>query len=238
MINAYLKYIGFWKESQVNFPYKEKFSKEKKIRIAEKKLAYLKEMEANHIERRNTIETKNSQLIGQATIVSSVFFLFISLLIDSFSEFNLPYRVSLSIIFLFVLTHYLYAVIHATKTLEINRYQYPNRSTSTISKKKKEIDFINEEIQDLIYIVNKSAELDNQKGDNLLFAARCFQIANIGFGILTIIIIVMTFFIPTNSKQSHKNSKKDTQSCTLSAKQTVKNPSICELKMEQKEKPE
>lgn len=225
MIKDYLKYIGFWKVPQEPPPTKEEFKKEKKISIAERKLVYLKEMEANHIERRNTIETKNSQLIGQASIVSSVFFLFISLLIDSFSEVNLLGRIILSVIFLVVLLHYLYAVIQATKTLEINRYQYPNRSTSTISNNKKEIDFINEEIQDLIYIVNKSSELDNQKGDNLLFAARCFQIANIGFGILTISIIIMTFFIPNSSKQSNEKPKVDDQVCTTTIKQKALDPS-------------
>lgn len=218
MFKNYLKYIGFWKEPRKTSPIKEEFKKEKKISIAERKLAYLKEMEANHIERRNTIETKNSQLIGQASIVSSVFFLFVSLLIDSFSEVNFLYRVFLSIIFLVVLIHYLYAVVQATKTLEINRYQYPNRSTSTISNNKKEIDFINEEIQDLVFIVNKSSELDNQKGDNLLFAARSFQVANIGFGILTIIIIIMTFFIPTNSKHSNEQPNLDGKVCTITPK--------------------
>jgi hypothetical protein len=111
MIKVYLKYIGFWKEPRKISTTNEEFRKEKKISIAERKLVYLKEMEANHIERRNTIETKNSQLIGQASIVSSVFFLFITLLIDSFSEVNLVYRIFLSIIFLVVLTHYLYTVI-------------------------------------------------------------------------------------------------------------------------------
>jgi hypothetical protein len=217
MIKRYLEYIGFWKQQSKNPSTKEEFRKEKKISIAERKLAYLKEMEANNIERRNTIETKNSQLIGQASIVSSVFFLFISLLIDSFLEVNLLVRIILSIIFLVVLIHYLYAVIQATKTLEINRYQYPNRSTSTIVNNKKEIDFINEEIQDLMFIVNKSSELDNQKGNNLLFAARCFQIANIGFGILTIVIIIMTFFITTNSKKINEQTKVTKTVCVKSS---------------------
>jgi hypothetical protein len=122
------------------------------------------------------------------------------------------------------LNGYLYTVIHATKTLEINRYQYPNRSTSTISNSKKEIDLINEEIQDLVFIVNKSSELDNQKGDNLLFAARCFQIANIGFGILTIIIIIMTFFIPTTSKQSNQKPKVDDQVCDTTSNKIAPDP--------------
>ena len=207
MIKNYLRYIGFWKNSIKNSPIKYEFKKEKKISIAERKLGYLKEMEANHIERRNTIETKNSQLIGQASIVSSVFFLFISLLLESFSEMPLFYRVVLSLAFLIVLIHYLFAVVHATKTLEINRYQYPNRSTETIKGRKKEIDLINEEINDLVVIVDRSADVDNNKGDNLLYAARCFQIANIGFGVLTVIIIIMTFFIPITKKTSDSGTK-------------------------------
>jgi hypothetical protein len=54
---------------------------------------------------------------------------------------------------------------------------------------------VNEEISDLIFTVNQTAPIDNLKGENLILGSRCFEIANMGFGLMTLLIILSTFTI-------------------------------------------
>ncbi|MDB5226452.1 MAG: hypothetical protein JWN78_645 [Bacteroidota bacterium] len=161
-------------------------------------MTYLKEIDNYQKDRRITIENKNSQLVGQASIVVSIFSLFIPLLFDTFNGIALCFKIPLTIIFLFILFHYLLSIFHAIKTLKIDRYKYATRKTSTITKNKRannELEFLNEEINDLIYTVNQTAPIDNIKGENLILGARCFEIANFGFGFFTILIILTTFLV-------------------------------------------
>ncbi|MCC6331995.1 MAG: hypothetical protein IT218_08515 [Ignavibacteria bacterium] len=39
------------------------------------------------------------------------------------------------------------------------------------------------------------------KGGNLIFGARCFKIGNIGFGIMTLLVIVSTFTLKRESQE-------------------------------------
>lgn len=165
--------------------------------VAEKYLQYLKELDHYQKERRTTIENKNSQLVGQASIVTSIFSLFVPLLIDKFNDFSLWVSIPFSFIFLLIMANYLLTIIHSIRTLKIDKYKYPTRSTTSITKANRattDVNFINEEITDLIYIINHSTAIDNDKGQNLIFGTRCFEIANIGFGVLTVAIIFTTFF--------------------------------------------
>lgn len=200
-MKKYVEYIGLIKDEpetvtlQTYTPLKNGKGKKE---VAEKYLEYLKEINHYQNERRIAIENKNSQLVGQASIVTSIFSLFVPLLIDKFNDFSLWVSVPLCLLFLLIMAHYLFTIIHSIRTLEINRFKYPARSTTSLTKEKRattEIDFLNEEIADLIYIVNHSTPIDNDKGQNLIFATRCFKIANIGFGIFTFAIILVSFFV-------------------------------------------
>lgn len=222
----YFKYIGLnigWSETGAK---RENYVPEESMELAERYLSYLKEMDLYQIDRRNTIETKNSQLIGQASIVTSIFSLFVPLLLDNFYSLPVLSKILITVIFLIVLGHYLLTIFHATKTLEINKYCYPNRSTSTVTKKEraqKEIDFINDEINDLIHIVDKAAEIDNKKGENLIYATRCFQVANFGFGFLTIVITIIAF---TNVKNPSEAITKESSEFNLKYIDTLKSKTV------------
>lgn len=192
----YFDYIGLVRDASNAVavdPYTPATSKA----VAEKYLEYLKEFDHYQKDRRTTIENKNSQLVGQASIVTSIFSLFVPLLIDKFNDFSFWISFSFCVLFLVIMFHYLLTIFHAIRTLKIDKYRYPTRSTTSITKAQRantELDFINSEIEDLIFIVNKSTPIDNDKGQNLIFATRCFEIANFGFGILTVAIIISTFF--------------------------------------------
>lgn len=215
MSKTYLKYIGLITDNDSDENQKNQqanYKSTQDIKVAERYLAYLKEIDHYQKDRRETIENKNSQLVGQASIVTSIFALFVPLLIDSFNEASTFIKIPLSLVFLFVLTHYLLAIFHAIKTLKINRYRYSTRSTSTITKLNRqdsELGFLNEEIEDLVYIVNQTVPLDNLKGANLIFGTRCFEIANFGFGFLTFLIIVSTFAINKDITEIKVQNLKD-----------------------------
>ncbi|MCB0397405.1 MAG: hypothetical protein KDD36_12155 [Flavobacteriales bacterium] len=161
-------------------------------------LDYLKELDHNQRDRGTTIENKNSLMIGQASIVTSIFALFIPLLVDKFNEINIYLLVGLSVIFLVVLGHYLLSIFHAIQTLLIDKYPYKTRSVITITKEDRandELSFLNTEISDLVTSLDHNREMNDRKGGNLILAARCFQIANFGFAILTLLIIISAFFM-------------------------------------------
>lgn len=193
----YFEYIGLKQDTSTAVTV-QPFAPAPTIEVAEKYLDYLKELDHYQKERRTTIEGKNSQLVGQASIVTSIFSLFVPLLVDKFNDLSGWISIPFSLIFLFVLAHYLLTILHSIRTLKIDKYRYPTRNTDTLTKATRattELAFMNEEITDLIYIVNKATPIDNDKGQNLIFATRCFEIANVGFGILSVAIIVATFFL-------------------------------------------
>jgi len=226
----YFKYIGLKKETrEKSTETNQKYSPAQDKDLAERHLSYLKEIDNYQKERRIAIENKNSQLVGQASIVTSIFSLFVPLLLDSFNDISILVKIPLILIFLVVLFHYLLTIFHATKTLKINRYKYATRKSSTITKTNRattELDFLNEEISDLVYTVNQTSPIDNIKGENLILGARCFEIANFGFGILTVLIIISAFFI---SKETPEIKIKNLQEINLSVPDSI-STSIINLK--------
>ena len=165
----------------------------KRKAIAERYLSYLKELHEYQKERRTTIENKNSQMVGQASIVASIVALFIPLLFEQLNNLDIFQRLILVVLFLGVMGFYLLSISHALQTLIVNKYKYPARDIKSVTKpdrKVKEIDFINSEIEDLVFIINYTTYLDNLKGENLIFSARCFKIGNLGFGLITLVLVV------------------------------------------------
>ena len=136
MIRKYLVYIGLLKKenstNQVQTPIQNSYAPSSSIKVAERYLSYLKEINSYQKDRRTTIENKNSQLVGQASIVISIFALFAPLLINSFSGINLWVKVIISFVFVLVLFHYSLSLYFAFKTLKIKNYRYPTRSTTII----------------------------------------------------------------------------------------------------------
>jgi hypothetical protein len=156
------------------------------------------ELDQHQRDRATTIENKNSLMIGQASIVTSIFALFIPLLVDKFNEISIYLLIGLSFVFLVVLFHYLLSIVHSIQTLLINKYPYVTRSVITVTKENRandELGFLNEEISDLVAALDQNREMNDRKGDNLILAARCFQIANVGFAIMTFLIIISVFFM-------------------------------------------
>ena len=65
----------------------------------------------------------------------------------------------------------------------------------------KELDFLNEEINDLVFAIDKNDIQNNRKGGNLIYATRNFRIASIGFAFFTILIIGLSFTFKSSSQE-------------------------------------
>ncbi len=220
MIGKYLNYIGLRQRrksvttgadttDQMEGVKPDTYKHSTDIAVIQRYYSYLKEIHDYQKERRSTIENKNSQLVGQASIVTSIFALIIPLLFDNLKSAPLLIHILLSMLFLVVLFHYIFSIMHATKTLTVNKYQYPGRSTSTITKKDRkenEVDFMNAEIEDMVYIINHTTPIDNIKGDNLIYGARCFKIGNIGFGVMTFFVVFFLLLMPKNALKTDELS--------------------------------
>jgi hypothetical protein len=202
-MKKYLIYLGLIKIDPPVVVVNNQYTPAPNKEIAERHLSYLKELDSYQKERKATIENKNSQLVGQASIVTSIFSLFVPLLIESFNGINIFVKLGLSFLFIIILTHYILTIYHAIRTLKIDKYKYATRSTETLTKMNRaanELSFMNEEISDLVYTVNQNSPIDNKKGENLIFATRSFEVANFGFALLTVLIIITA--LCTNKNES------------------------------------
>lgn len=203
MIKKYIEYLHLKKEvvDEIEIcPYEKASSKI----LAKSHLSYLKEIYNFQRERQANIESKNSQLVGQASVIISIIALFVPLLIDKFTNISTLSFVLIIVGFLFVLFHYLVAIIHSIKTLQINHYHYCTRSTNTVTKKERassEEDFIKEEIEDLVWSIGKNTIQNNRKGRNLIFATRSFRIATIGVAVFTLLILFISTTLNKDESQ-------------------------------------
>ncbi len=203
MIKKYIDYLHLKKEDVPTIVIDD-YAKPTDIKLAERHLEYLKELYNIQRERQANIENKNSQLVGQASVIISIIALFVPLLIDKFSNINTFLFIIVIVAFIFVLFHYLVAIIHSIKTLQINHYQYSTTSTKTITKVSRSIneaDFIKEEIEDLIYCIDKNSIQNNRKGSNLIFATRSFRIATIGVALFTLMVLSFSLSLKSESQK-------------------------------------
>jgi hypothetical protein len=212
MIKKYIEYLHLKKEVVDNVTISD-YAKANGIDLANKHLQYLKEIYDFQRERQGNIENKNSQLVGQASVIISIIALFIPLLIDKFSNIGTFPFIIIIIGFIFILFHYLVAIIHSIKTLQINHYPYCTRSTNTVTKLTRatnEEDFIKEEIEDLIWSIGKNTIQNNRKGRNLIFATRSFRIATIGLCAFTLLILSLSTIIKPDSQKIEIDSISET----------------------------
>ena len=191
MIKKYFEYIGF---SKNEYPYaREKYKDSSTIEIAGQYLSYLDKLRQAHSERTQTIETKNSQIIGQSSIVISIISLFIPIFAEHFSQLNIYFKLYLVLIFVLLLLHFILAINHAIKLLLIDKNRYMFGSTSTISSEKRPqttLAFLNEEISDLIKSINFNASATNKMASNLVYASRCFRLGIWYFSVLTMSVLL------------------------------------------------
>ena len=197
MIKRYLEYIGLCKNE---YPKKRETYTAAGINMAREYLAYLHGINAARDARQNTIETKTSQIIGQSSIVISIVSLFIPLFADKLADLNYFVKWTLLAVFIILVFHFIFATLHALKNLQIEKSQYMEGSTTTVTKDARatnECDFINEQIFDLVRIINHNNPLTNKAAAGLVYASRCFKI---GTGTFLIFILTLLICFSTTTK--------------------------------------
>lgn len=191
MITKYLDYVGLCKNE---YPRK----KETYLPIADKKLSksylvYLEDLKITQDKRQQTIESKNSQIMGQSSIVISIVSLFVPLFANQLNDLELIFKIPLLVIFVVLFFHFILAIIHAIKMLQIDKTRYMEGSTTTVTKDdraKTEESFINEQIVDLVRMINYNNSVTNLSASNLVYASRCFRV-----GVITFLVFILSLLL-------------------------------------------
>lgn len=172
-------------------------------KISPAHLDYLREVSKEQDDRQSTIENKTSQLVGQSSVVFSLFTLFVPLFYDRFTGLDLWIKGLLVFFFLLAFAFYLLTILHATRTLKINKYSYSTRDPDTvITVKGGPGKFMAEEIEDLIFSIKTNAHINNQKGTNLIRAHRTFFIGNLIYALLVVVVCSQLLFVVPQATDS------------------------------------
>ncbi|WP_299568492.1 hypothetical protein [uncultured Pedobacter sp.] len=195
----YFEYLGLTKDEypRISVPYQATTD----LEMAKHYLAYLREVNETRNTRQNTIETKTSQIIGQSSFIISIIALFIPLLADQFSDLGTAIKYILVVFFIFLVLHFILATVHALQNLQIEKSRYMEGSTRTVTKETRavtELDFLNEQIKDLIAMINHNNSVTNKAAAGLVYAARCFKM---GIWIFLIFIFSLLVAASTLTKQ-------------------------------------
>ena len=91
---------------------------------------------------------------------------------------------------------YLLSIRNALKNFNIKKFQYPySDPANVINLKNNSIDEFNSElIRDYLFSINKTIQINNIKGTNLLHSYRAFKIANYFTGIIISVICSLILF--------------------------------------------
>lgn len=157
---------------------------------------FLLNLENQEDKRLDTIESKTSNLIAQTAIVFSLLGLFIPLLIDKASSFNICLQIALIVPLFLSSFFYLLTIHNALKNYQIHRFKYVRSVPKNVMDLKDESleKFIAEEVRDLLLAVPENRHINNRKGNYLLHSYTAFRLANITTGILIATFAVSILF--------------------------------------------
>lgn len=147
---------------------------------------FLLNLENQEDKRLDTIESKTSNLIAQTAIVFSLLGLFIPLLMDKASSFNMYLQICLIVPLFLSSFFYLLTIHNALKNYQIHKFKYVRSVPKNVVDLKDDSTemFIAEEVRDLLLAVPENRHINNRKGNHLLHSYTAFKLANLTTGIL------------------------------------------------------
>lgn len=154
------------------------------------KITYLKDIFQFEESRQSTIENKIAQIIGQGGVVLSLAGLFIPLFFDKLDGIDLWKKIVLISIFIISVFFYLWSILKATQSYQINNYKYATGDPNTVITYKMEKAFKIVVVKDLIYACKVSEISNNHKANKLLYANNAFKSGSIAMGALLIFFCV------------------------------------------------
>lgn len=192
-MKKFCTYLGFVKVPDIEVTYPDNFDF---IDNLDLKTQYLISLESQEASRLTAIESKTSQLIGFTGIIFSILSLFISNYLSKFSALPLILQILLAILLVISLLLYLLTIYHATKYLDIRKFAYGQRSTSTVKARYPADGFKIEQIKDMIYSIERNTQLTNIRSSGLIYGYRTFRLATVFVGILSLFVVFVGYFLP------------------------------------------
>lgn len=163
------------------------------LEVAKEYLVFLQKLEDAQNSRLQTIEGKIAQLIAQSSIIVSISALFVPLLSDKFSTLPIVLVVIIILAFGTILTVYLLSIYKSCETLLIHKFRFSRQSVHSVIKQNRPTnvaDFVNQQNEDLVYLLQVNESIINEKGTSLIKAAESFRRGNIMLGVFTILVSV------------------------------------------------
>lgn len=199
----FLRNIGILKRKELSAPFDYNINDydlkkdADKIEVHKNFLQSVLQEENNRL---NIIEGKTTQIISQTSIVFSLVGLIVPILIDKFSAINIVIKIIIILLLLVGFFFYLNSISNALKNFNLKKYGYPySNPSNVIDFKDKTIEEFNSEIvRDYLFSINKTIQINNVKGSNLISAYLSFKIANIFTGIIILIICSLILFVNSN----------------------------------------
>lgn len=156
-------------------------------------LEFLKNKLADEDRRRDVIEGKTGQLLGQVSIVISIVALFVPLISDQINDFPLWERVSFITLFLIVVIAFIVSIWIASSSWIINRYGYLRPDFGDIyecGKPESRTIFMERYSSLLTEAIPQHININNGKGTKLIRAGIAFRFGTILLGVFVVSLSV------------------------------------------------
>lgn len=170
---------------------KERRAEQREILLAE--VDFLRHQLADEERRRETIEGKTGQLLGQVSIVISIVALFIPLLSDELNVFPLWQKILAVTLFVVVVIAFIISIWIASTTWIINKYGYLRADLEDFyrcGKPRHQEDFLNQHKSLLTEMIPQHVTVNNLKGTKLISAGIAFRLGILLLGILSVLLSI------------------------------------------------
>lgn len=158
---------------------------------------FLKSIFDGEDKRKNSIENKTAQLLSHTSIIFAFFSLASTFFIGRVIGYNKIILILFIVLLFITMFFYVTVIYYAIKNYRITKFKYsfPNHK-NVLTNKGNNIEFMKEEIKDLLYCIDKNIEINNQKGTNLDTACDFFRYAFLCSALLVFIVIGLVLLLP------------------------------------------
>lgn len=186
-------------------------SSEQQEKLVAEELSFLQHQMADEERRREVIEGKIGQLLGQVSIVISIVALFIPMIADQMNDLPIWGKILFICLFLIVVVAFICSIWIASTTWIINRYGYLRPELEDMSENGRRANtaliFTNRYKKVLIETIAQHIDINNKKGTSLIRAGLAFRLGILLLGLLVVCLsIVLAFTRQTPKEVNIKNT--------------------------------
>lgn len=162
---------------------------EEKEKLAEEERNFVLNQMSDEERRREVIEGKTGQLLGQVSIVVSVVALFIPLISDQVNSLSPCVKILTVLLFLAVVVTFIISIWIASHSWIIHKYGYERPDLQDVFKPNKphnRLGFLENHRDVLASAVKQHIDINNTKGTQLIRAGEAFRVGIILLGVLVV----------------------------------------------------